>query len=559
MSYQRLALMVTSVLLLLCDPSRLAGQELRGVVRDSATRSVVPGAVVTVLDATDIVVGRNITNQRGEYRIALPPGARRARVVRLGFRPRIVAIPTTVGGASQIDVILTAIPVTPETVRTLAASNCPRRPDGAAALALLEQARNGLLATVVSRSVAPAHMKRLLYDRHMDGNSDRIVRQMVRIDSAVTTGSFGAVRSASDFVQQDFVQDSAGIRTFFAPDAETLLDDGFPSGYCFRIMEADRDRPRQIALGFGVADRRRGRIDIDGALWIDTTARALVDVEFRYVGLDRVYDAFHPGGQVSFQAMPNGTVLVHRWALRLVGSREDSVTVLMRRMETAQRPVARYYAQEVGGELARAVWDDGSSWKGRLGTLRMRLVDQDSLPAAGTVVNLSDSRYFATADSSGNIEIPDILPGPYEPFIVDKELAAVNTTIGTGLKFIAARDSLVQLRYRVPTAVDFALQLCTLENRPPGSALILARVTTPDGVPLARARWSVEQFVHVVGWVYDIKDRPTNEDGEFHYCHMGLGTLVRLTVSYPGAGDAAHVQMLTQHLTIVPMTLRPKQ
>ena len=82
---------------LLLSAARLAAaQELRGTVSDSASRQPIPGAVLLFIDATGQTIGRNITNERGEYRAVLSPEIRRMRVLRLGFRPRDVSVPVVV-------------------------------------------------------------------------------------------------------------------------------------------------------------------------------------------------------------------------------------------------------------------------------------------------------------------------------------------------------------------------------------------------------------------------------------------------------------------------------
>ena len=53
--------------------------------------------------------------------------------------------------------------------RGQAAASCPRTPDATAALALLEQARAGLLAIVIAREANPATLKHLVFERTMDG------------------------------------------------------------------------------------------------------------------------------------------------------------------------------------------------------------------------------------------------------------------------------------------------------------------------------------------------------------------------------------------------------
>jgi hypothetical protein len=60
-----------------------AAQELRGTVRDSASGLPIPGAVLVLHDAAGNVIARNITSDRGQYRVVLRPEARRIQVLRL--------------------------------------------------------------------------------------------------------------------------------------------------------------------------------------------------------------------------------------------------------------------------------------------------------------------------------------------------------------------------------------------------------------------------------------------------------------------------------------------
>src|SRR6185503_14589579 len=242
----RCALKNLIVAALAVAPAVAAGQELRGVVRDSASRLPIPGAVVTLQDSGAAPLARTITNERGAFRaILLGSGVRRVRVVRLGFRPTTARLPEPVDGVIRLDMEMTPISMslTPVQVTVGQAARCPNRGDRLVALGVLEQARAGLLATIVARSDKPARMMRLRAIRTMDGFTDRVIHQRVRIDSAGTTfGSFGAARNAIDFVRNGFTADSAGQTLYFGPDAEVLLDDQFASGYCFHLMDAERQR-----------------------------------------------------------------------------------------------------------------------------------------------------------------------------------------------------------------------------------------------------------------------------------------------------------------------------
>jgi hypothetical protein len=68
--------------LVLCARTAV-GQVVRGTVRDSASQRLIPGAVLLLLDASGRVLGRNLTNERGEYAVARTATMQRVRVQRI--------------------------------------------------------------------------------------------------------------------------------------------------------------------------------------------------------------------------------------------------------------------------------------------------------------------------------------------------------------------------------------------------------------------------------------------------------------------------------------------
>ena len=159
--------------------STAGAQFLTGTVRDSVARFPVPGVVVILLDSAGGTVARNLTNERGDYRVPLRAPARRVRFVRIGFTLLEVPLPPRADGATRLDVSILALPSLIQRVRVIANSRCRVRKDNADALGLWEQARAGLLATIVAREENPAKVVRLGFYRVMDGNSSRIERQRV--------------------------------------------------------------------------------------------------------------------------------------------------------------------------------------------------------------------------------------------------------------------------------------------------------------------------------------------------------------------------------------------
>jgi len=526
-----------------------AAQELRGTVRDSVSRRPIPGAVLLLLDSSGVVLGRNITDEGGKYSIALRAGTRRVRVQRIGFRLRELGIPasrTTRGAAeTPFDVIMLPIPTFLERVSINEQSKCSRRADRPIAFALLQQARAGLLTTVVAREANPAAMVRFTYEKSMAGTSDRVEQMSVFVDSADrTSGSFGAAHKAIDFVRRGFVEDGGDNRTFLGPDAEVLLDDDFAAAYCFHVADPDRSRANQVGLGFAPAERRRERVDIEGVLWIDTVARALRDIQFRYLGLESTIQRYEPGGSISFREMDNGVVLIDRWSLRLIGVDGRGS-----------------HLHESGGQLADAVWPDGHTWHVTLGTARVHVVTAQKQPATGVHLWLEDTPYGATVDSSGTAVFSDLIPGPYSIVVVDSRLQPLNFDVPTGATFVAAADSVVERPLDVLTAEEFVIQRCVHDRRfkPGDSALIFGRVMTRGGVPVDDVEVTVARHTTANTW-QPIAEYKTGKDGLFSVCTASIspGTTLSATARRGGSISAEVRQTVNGGLTVVRILIEPR-
>ena len=535
-------------------------QSLVGVVHDSVSLQAVAGVVVMALDSTGAVVARSLTNERGEYRTSLRDEMRTVRFVRIGFVPRDAAIPPRTAPDTHLDVTMFALPSLIQPVRILANSQCKARKDRADALGLWEQARAGLLATIVARDETPARMVRLGFDKVMDGNSERVAHMRVRTDSGESdAASFVAAHAAQDFVRFGFSTDSGASGTYFGPDADVLLNDAFASAYCFELARAGRDRPGQVGLRFVPAARKRGRVDIDGTLWIDTVARELRDVEFRYLNVDSGADRFHPGGSVSFQSLKNGVVLIDRWSIRVASATIDT-------SEEGGRVKYRYslYAEEEGGELASASWPDGFVWKAPLGALRLHALTTDHKPAVGAVIALVATPFFSTVDASGYAEIKDLLPGEYTVRVIDPRIAALGIGLPTRLKFHAAPDSMALATLVVPTTESSIVDRCVADRHwtAGDSVLTMGRVVAPNGglvndlkVTFAtRPKGSPPD----AAWQWSSASFTTGIDGMFEFCHAFTpDTEIFYRVSRDGKVEAETSRVFSSNLMVVRIPVPP--
>jgi hypothetical protein len=447
--------MRVALVLVLTAAVPLEAQLLQGVVRDSVTRAPIAGVVVSAVDSLGRPVTRTLSSQTGAYRLVVPSTVPQLRIQRIGYRMR--ELPFRSGDETvSMDISLLAIPSLLDPVHVLGAAKCPRRRDNADAQALYEQARAGLLATIVAREANPATIVRLAFDRPVVSWPDSALAR-VRIDStSQTTTSFRALFTGDEFVQFGFQRKVGDGWQYFGPDADVLLDEGFADGYCFSIADRDRTRWSQIGLSFAAASKLQGRVDIVGTLWIDTIARALRTIEYKYTGVGPQSGYMDTGGRTMFQEMPNGSVLVTSWNVRLLTTRIDSVEDIFGN----KTPRLGLGLSEGGGLLASARWLDGTSWDGPTGVARLQLMLNDTTPVVAQDVRLAGTDYRATTDSSGRLEIRGLFPARYQLVVRDTLLEELGFEPEPQFEFVSVSGGVTEARIRVQSSAEQLLRRC---------------------------------------------------------------------------------------------------
>ena len=396
---------------------------------------------------------------------------------------------------------------------------------------------------MVARERTRVALTHLAYERALDAIGVGILSQVVRLEAATgLASSFFAVRSATNFVRVGFRANIDGRQTFYSPDADVMLDDAFANGYCFHLAKPVATRSAQIGLEFEPANRQRGRVDIAGALWIDTTTRSLHDLDFRYLGVDQRAEALGTGGRVSFRTLANGVVVIDRWSLRLVGAPDAE------RSGGVQQVFA---VREVGGELAHAIWENGGKWSSNLGRARIRVLDAAGGPAMGIVVGLTATDYRGITDDDGYANIEDLAPGPYTAFIVDPKLATLGLTLPTSARFESRRGALALLNTLRPTADAFAEKACEQRGFPATSNILLARVTTEDGRPITDVSWNVIRRP-AKGPSITIGGASPDDNGVFFVCdRLVYGESDRVQISRGGRRIADSEVRIADRLTVL--------
>ncbi|MES2178645.1 MAG: carboxypeptidase-like regulatory domain-containing protein [Gemmatimonadota bacterium] len=537
-----------------------SAQQLRGVVRDSASGRPIMGAVVSLIDSAGTTIMRGVSNEVGVYQIPFLGAARRGRIVRLGFRPRNITLPAMAGTVTELNLTLAWLATILEPVRTFANAHCPRRKDERATAALLEQTRAGLLTSVVQRESDPPMLILYDFEREMDGTSDRISSQNVRRDSLERAPkSYQAAYTAGEFITRGFMRDDANAQWFFVPDADVLLDDEFTLGYCFRIVDAERARPNQVGLGFVAAESKRNRIDVDGVIWIDTAKRSIGDMTYRYAGFPSRIDRLDPGGLVAFRDLSTVS-MIDNWSMRLIGAHYDST---FRNTPT----VERLYAYQRGGLVAHATWPDGRTWHADLGKLRAHVRTSNGKPAAGTVVRIPDTPYRATVDSAGFLELSDLVNGPYTLAVVDPRLEPIRFDLPTSYNFLAVNGTTVRDSIKIQTVEEAVALKCLSDKRYTvgDSIFVLGRAidrkgnlvgdvqisafTEPSQTGVIEERGEPAALPHLIGGY------TTGTNGLFQFCAPRLETGVTIRARLSGRDLPVLRMPVTGRLTVIPLVV----
>lgn len=469
-----------------------AGQPSVSVsVSDSTSRAPVGGAIVAVVAGDGRTLERHLTGSTGEARVTWAPGGH-LDIRRIGFSPSRIAMPAS-ADAGTIAVRLARLPTILSSVRSVADRRCPRRADADRAFALWRQARLGIEAAVIARGARSARATGLVFERQLDDTGGFTI-QRVRRKTGQVQASFAAARPAADFLTRGFVERSPmGMHGYYGPDAEVLLDDAFQASYCFSLAAADARHPRAAGLRFAAASHARDRVDIEGTLWVDTIARRLSAIEFRYVGaLETNLLRRRPGGVLTFDETASGVPLVSRWSIRAVGVVSDSTSapLTLRDGLGDSRPHRSYVVVEFGGELARVLWPGDPEWRGSLGSVRLTVKDAQGRPASGAEIRLDGTDYSGTSDTAGVVQIDDLLPGPYAVRVVDTVFTRIGIERAPVTTIRSTRGELVAASMTTWTDADVLETACGGGAADPRSRAIVARVMT-ESTPLQFAEWQL--------------------------------------------------------------------
>lgn len=546
--------------------TRPAGaQRVHGTLRDTTSAQPVLGAVVTLLDSAGAPLARTITDERGTYSLPLGVGRRRVRAIRIGYQPRELAV----GRASEdvtLDFAMTRIPAMLSGVKVSGRPLCPGSGDHGLAFSLWEQARAALLASVVAREAKPADVRMLSYDRTLNANDDRVRTQTQKRQEGKSSRPFLAFAEPSVFARSGYMKEEGSARTYYAPDADVMLDESFAVTHCFTLT-VDREHPAQIGIAFepGGGRGRDTLVDVSGVLWLDRDHPELRTLEFEYTGLEPVASTVNTGGMLSFRTMPNGVVMIDWWSLRLpvmvptmapstIATPYSSAPVRSD-LRADRRNLRVQEVRQSGGELLAASWRDGTTLALEPARVVGRVVEKGTgKPRAGVVVSLVGTYEETKTDSSGAFVFTPVIPGKYTLAASDTMLSDLADARSASRSVDVARGDTVVAELTVSPLSEAILRACQGMTMQEQTSILVGTLLDSAGAPmrnvLVRARWldaarasGAQLEVHHSERTYQPDDA-----GHFHFCGVTRERPIAVKVVRPDGGAIADTSVFVYDL-----------
>jgi hypothetical protein len=532
-----------------------SAQRVRGVLRDSASGEPIAGAVVWVADSSGRFLARTVSVDSGVFAVPRLVGTARLHVLRIGYGPREVAVPSAPSDTMLV-VRMVAVPLQLAAVEAHGEKVCPGEHANAGALTLWSQARSALYAGVVAREANPPRIRLFSYTRTLEPVRRTVIDDSSTTKELVADQSYVAARPAWAFARDGYMTEEGGERTFYAPDEAVLLDSAFVETHCLHSVIGGARHPGEVGVAFEpiAAHGRDSLVDIAGALWIDPLRAALRSLEFKYTGLEPAATG-ESGGQVVFSVNAHGAPMVSRWEIRTVELASDSHETLdgvrrrpLSRAERTDTHVVHYV--DTGGQLVSIMWGAGDASAETF--VRGTVVDESRHPVAGVRVWLTNGGDTAMTDLQGHFAIGGVMPGHHVAMAADSALATIGVSRALPLTVDVLGGDQPPIRMLYLGAASVSSFFC-LPTHPPTGA-ILTRVVTPHGEPIARAQ--IDLYSDLVGLGTRANPRQlltTNAQGYATACGLSVGQ--RFWLRARRQSDASVASAVVTALAVIPLRM----
>jgi hypothetical protein len=557
------------VAIALCAPLNSAlAQRVRGSVSDSTTREPVAGAVVTISDSAGRFLVRGIAGADGVFNLPRLTASKRVSVIRIGYRPIEAVVPD---GDEPLNLEMRQIAAQLSAVTTVGQRLCPSDTGHTQAFQLWEQARTGLLASVVARDARPPTLTLSRFRRERDPVLHRVIANRVWTTSVVGDQPFVAARSASRFADEGYmIEHVGGEREYFAPDEAVLLDPAFSASHCLRVIGNDSDHLGTVGLAFEPVEAERDSlVEIRGTIWLDDKSLDLRSLEYEYTNVERVEGG--SGGILVFQTTPTGAPMIVRWGIYSPVIASDESVVSSERVYRSLRPRPQRYQFRVladlitGAEVLEVRWADGTTWSPPLAAVTGQVVDLAGRAVPNARVWMIGVRGTTLTDAAGTFSLP-LPPNSGEHRVVAAEstlaIGGVSQTPPHVVVVPKQRASAGEIDAGVLTIhpeAEVLSAVCPRGTYDPGDGVVIVRVIDFLRTTVPFTRIDVEMSRHVAG---DSLPRPvhrsgvTDPDGVFMICGAARDRPITVRVSKRTARGEATITTWTRDVMALPVMIR---
>jgi hypothetical protein len=480
------------LLLLLCLPTALPAQVVRGIVRDSASGEPAPGVLVALGRRAAGERRTVLTDEEGRFTIAAPaPGNYSLETKRIGVRPVLSAEFTLSAGEAR-ELSLTVAPVVAllDAVRITGRSYCGERVnEGAETATLWDEVRAALTAARLTRAARGFPVTITNFKRTLDPATFEVRAEERSERSGVTSNPFMSAPAAS-LSALGYIVTDGGSLVYRAPDVDVLLSDAFIRDHCFRAVFGTSQQMGLLGLSFEPTSARTIP-DIAGVLWIDARTRELRRLEYRYTRSPLEIDSRLPLSYMDFARLPSGAWIVQRWAIRM-----PYVT----RGSGGDAPRNPLVASEPPRNRLVAVLEEGSEvFVGARQASRVTYAVEGAVfdssagrPLAGARVSLRGTPFGATADAAGRfrIQLPDT--GSYLLVVDHARLDSLGFEVPSRAIRVTGPQTTADIA--VPPIATVRGALCPGSRAPERTGIVQGVIRNTAGAPAAWAtlkyRWT---------------------------------------------------------------------
>ncbi|MDQ3696897.1 MAG: carboxypeptidase regulatory-like domain-containing protein [Gemmatimonadota bacterium] len=437
------------------------------VVEDAGARAV-GGALVALISPGGAVRVEAVTGESGWRMLVAPePGTYRVRVRRIGYAPMLSAAVTLArSDTTTLELRVAELKIALPTVSVRESKQCAGQPGETARVAVVwEEVRKALQVSELTRAgslltLAARNHRQWLSRRGQVEYADTTAVRFV-------VGSAFEARSAADLSRYGYIVGTEGAgRSYYAPDAASLLSDDFVRDHCFQLVAGSGDTEGLIGLQFEPVPGR-WLPDIEGELWLDERTAELRHLEFRYVNAAVPSGLTHTlGGRIDFERLESGLWIVRDWVVRMprlarakgqppgvsspgyleaggfAAPAADSIAVASAVADTGARPAQPQLVGAARGAITGTVFDS--------------LLQA---PLAGARVWLPMAGRRTVTDSLGRFEVDTIFTGDHRVEFWHAGLDSVGlSSLGTNV--VVEADETTPVELAAPSLARYQLLAC---------------------------------------------------------------------------------------------------